>query len=77
MLCQLCEYSAHNRPKLLNSLRLATDNSQAIDAEYTSADDLLSEIAGSSPDPDALSDPAGQHEAQTASEASKNDGGEA
>lgn len=53
------------------------DNSQAIDAEYTSADDLLSEIAGTASDPDALSDPAGQHEAQTASEASENDGGEA
>lgn len=35
------------RAKLLQSLRLAMENSTAINAEYTSADDLLSEIAGS------------------------------
>lgn len=35
------------RAKLLQSLRLAMDNSTAITAEYTSADDLLSEISGS------------------------------
>ena len=65
------------RAKLLQSLRLAMDNSGAIDAEYTSADDLLNEIAGTASDPDALNDPASQHEAQPASEASETQGGEA
>ena len=64
------------RSKLLQSLRLAIDNSTAIDAEYTSADDLLSEIAGGAPDPDLLSDPEGQHEAQPASTDSAMDDGE-
>jgi hypothetical protein len=53
------------------------DNSQAIDAEYTSADDLLSEIAGSSPDADTLSDPEGQHEAEPASQDEGMQAGEA
>ena len=34
------------RAKLLHSLQLAIGNSQAIDAEYSTADDLLAEIAG-------------------------------
>ena len=33
------------RERLINSIKLAIGNSQAIDAEYTEADDLLAEIA--------------------------------
>ena len=38
--------SADARVKLMNAMRLAITNSQAIDAEYTSADDLLAELTG-------------------------------
>jgi hypothetical protein len=38
--------SADARAKLMNAMKLAITNSQAIDAEYTSADDLLAELAG-------------------------------
>ena len=38
--------SGDARAKLMNAMRLAITNSQAIDAEYTSADDLLAELAG-------------------------------
>jgi hypothetical protein len=43
--------SADARAKLMSAMKLAITNSQAIDAEYTSADDLLAELAG-----DGLSD---------------------
>ena len=38
--------SSDARAKLMNAMRLAITNSQAIDAEYTSADDLLAELSG-------------------------------
>jgi len=38
--------SSDARAKLMNAMRLAITNSQAIDAEYTSADDLLAELTG-------------------------------
>jgi hypothetical protein len=38
--------SGDARAKLMNAMRLAITNSQAIDAEYSSADDLLAELAG-------------------------------
>jgi hypothetical protein len=38
--------STDARAKLMNAMRLAITNSQAIDAEYTSADDLMAELAG-------------------------------
>lgn len=44
--------SSDARAKLMNAMRLAITNSQAIDAEYTSADDLLAELAGSGSDDD-------------------------
>ena len=52
------------RSKLLQSLRLAIDNSQAIDAEYTSADDLLAEIAGEGRPDDQASPDAGMDDSQ-------------
>jgi hypothetical protein len=36
----------------MNAMKLAITNSQAIDAEYSSADDLLAELAGSGSDDD-------------------------
>lgn len=44
--------SSDARAKLMNAMRLAITNSQAIDAEYSSADDLLAELAGSGSDDD-------------------------
>jgi phage terminase small subunit len=44
--------SADARAKLMQAMKLAISNSQAIDAEYTSADDLLAELAGSAPPDD-------------------------
>lgn len=38
--------SADARAKLMHAMKLAINNSNAIDAEYTSADDLLAELAG-------------------------------
>jgi hypothetical protein len=38
--------SGDARAKLMNAMRLAITNSQTIDAEYSSADDLLAELAG-------------------------------
>jgi hypothetical protein len=40
------------RAKLMAAMKLAINNSQAIDAEYTSADDLLAELAGDAPSDD-------------------------
>ena len=57
------------REKLLQSLQLAINNSTAIDAEYTSADDLLSEIAGGAQGNDEAPDHAEPAEAEPASEA--------
>ena len=48
--------SSDARAKLMNAMRLALTNSQAIDAEYTSADDLLAELAGSGSDDDEQPD---------------------
>ena len=48
--------SSDARTKLMNAMRLAITNSQAIDAEYTSADDLLAELAGSGSDDDEQPD---------------------
>ena len=44
--------SADARAKLMAAMKLAISNSQAIDAEYTSADDLLAELAGDAPSDD-------------------------
>ena len=44
--------STDARAKLMNAMRLAITNSQAIDAEYTSADDLLAELSGTQPSDD-------------------------
>jgi len=40
--------SADARAKLMNAMRLAISSHDTIDAEYTSADDLLAELAGNS-----------------------------
>ena len=44
--------STEARAKLMAAMKLAISNSQAIEAEYTSADDLLAELAGSAPSDD-------------------------
>ena len=44
--------STEARAKLMHAMKLAISNSQAIEAEYTSADDLLAELAGSAPSDD-------------------------
>lgn len=62
------------REKLMQSLRLAIDNSGAIDAEYTLADDLLSEIAGGQQGNDAGAGNEEQTSTETASAESGSDG---
>ena len=61
--------SAGMREKLLQSLQLAINNSKAIDAEYTLADDLLSEIAGGAQGNDEAPDHAEPASTEPASEA--------
>jgi hypothetical protein len=61
--------SAGMREKLLQSLQLAINNSTAIDAEYTLADDLLSEIAGGAQGNDEADDHAEPAGTEPASEA--------
>ena len=61
--------SAGMREKLLQSLQLAINNSTAIDAEYTLADDLLSEIAGGAQGNDEAGDHAEPAGTEPASEA--------
>jgi hypothetical protein len=61
--------SADARAKLMHAMRLAISSHDTIDAEYTSADDLLAELAGNSPDDDML---AGHEEQATDTDADTN-----
>jgi len=46
--------STEARAKLMQAMRLAISSHDTIDAEYTSADDLLAELAGNSASDDML-----------------------
>ena len=46
--------SADARAKLMHAMRLAISSHDSIEAEYTSADDLLAELAGDAPSDDML-----------------------